>query len=453
MTSKVKLMVFGLGWVLLGLFSACDHQPAPNPEAENEIMAGGNQTVFTSSGKAFGISFKNLDNARQELHNTGDRLFNSTFVTAPAILNPGLGPIFNSTGCFGCHSSDGRGKAPEAGEQLEALLLRISIPGKDEHGGPMPVPGLGLQLQDKAIFGFRPEANTSVDYLNEVRNFINGDTIGLRKPVFTITNPIVPSPGNMLVSARLARPVHGLGLLESVTEADILALSDPNDANNDGISGKPNRVWDIKSQSVKLGRFGWKAESPTLLQQTALAFSEDIGISNFLFPDANSEKKQNDISDSLLYAQAFYVQSLSVPARRNANNPDVLAGKSLFMQAGCNGCHVPKFKTGSNLTLPQAGNQVIFPYSDMLLHDMGPDLADNRPAYEASGSEWRTPPLWGLGLNRVVNGNVNYLHDGRARSIMEAIMWHGGEAEKARKKVEGFSVGKRGQLIRFLESL
>ena len=256
----------------------------------------------------------------------------------------------------------------------------------------------------------------------------------------------------------------GLGLLEAIPEQAILANADPDDRDGDGVSGRANRVWDHASQSTRLGRFGWKAGQPSLDQQNADAFFNDMGLTTTLLAGSSCSASQTDcltqphggapeVSDNILAQVLFYTRNLGVPARRRVDDPQVLAGKGLFHQAGCQSCHTPKFTTAADAAEPELSGQVIRPYSDLLLHDMGAGLADNRPEFQASGREWRTPPLWGIGLTETVNGHTRFLHDGRARNLLEAILWHGGEAEGARQKVMAFDAGERAALLAFLESL
>lgn len=274
-------------------------------------------------------------------------------------------------------------------------------------------------------------------------------------------SPYMGLPSDVMYSPRIAPPVFGLGLLEAVPESDIVAMADEDDSNGDGISGKPNYAWNVVEGKKTLGRFGWKAANPSILQQSAGAYSEDMGITNFVFPNESAYGQQQydnlndeyEVSDSVLHAVAFYIRSLAVPARRNADDAAVLAGKKIFTAAQCAACHKPMQRTAVNVAFPELSNQVIFPYTDLLLHDMGPDLADYRPDFEANGFEWRTAPLWGIGLTQVVNGHTNFLHDGRARTLMEAIMWHGGEARFSRDYVSQLSQSDRDLLIKFLESL
>ena len=258
----------------------------------------------------------------------------------------------------------------------------------------------------------------------------------------------------------MAPPAFGRGLLEAVDESEILALADPGDADGDGISGRPNHVFDVRAGRTVLGRFGWKANNPTLLQQMAAAYREDIGVTTPYFPrESTAGQPQADgladdpeLSQEILDDAVFYVVTLAVPARRDLDDPVALKGEKLFADAGCAACHVPTLHTGPH-EVAALSNQVIHPYTDLLLHDMGEELADHRPDYEADGREWRTPPLWGIGLTATVNGVPAYLHDGRAATLMEAVMFHGGEAEQAREAVREMSAEERRALIAFLNSL
>lgn len=455
-----NLLVTSLLIFLITIYSCI--QPDELEETDfNEWLSGGSQTVFVQGSGAFGNPFPDLGRTRQIIHDSGDAGFEATFVSAPAVVNPGLGPIFNNVSCASCHISDGRGRPPLPGEQNSSLLIRLSIPGVFEHESPVPVPGFGLQLQQRGIFGIAPEASVRIEYTEKEYAFADGEKYRLRFPAYALEKPYIPLPGDILISPRVAPPVFGLGLLEAIDEKDIISGADEDDINRDGISGKPNYVWDIMKQKKVLGRFGWKANTPSILQQTGNAYNEDMGITNFLFPEEKSTNQiqsdyqddESEITDSLLYAVAFYIRTLGVPARRMADNPEVQHGKKVFMAAGCDACHVPRQVTATNVSFPELSHQVIFPYTDMLLHDMGPGLADGRPDYRATGREWRTPPLWGIGLTKIVNGHQNFLHDGRARSLMEAILWHDGEGEKSRQFVINTPESDRDALIAFLNSL
>lgn len=455
-----------IGKILAGLGIALSVYACIEPdvlqEADlNEWLSGGSQTVFITGTGAFSTSFPSLSVARGEVHDIGDGGFGQTFVSAPAPINPGLGPIYNNVSCTSCHVNDGRGKTPLNGEQITSLLIRLSVAGTDDHGGPLPAPGFGSQLQQRGIFGSTPEALIRISYEEKQFSFADGEIYSLRFPAYNLQNPYMPLPADLMISPRLAPPVFGLGLLEAVAEADIVSRADEQDGNGDGISGKPNYSWNVVKGKKTLGRFGWKASNPSILQQTAAAYSEDMGITNFIFPKESSDGQSQfegkytnyEVSDSLLHAVEFYIRTLAVPARRNADNEIVLKGKQLFKEGKCAACHTPMLRTKTDVSFPEVSNQTIFPYTDLLLHDMGQGLADNRPDFEATGSEWRTPPLWGVGLTLVVNKYQNFLHDGRARTLMEAVMWHGGEAEQSREYVRTLSKTDREALIAFIESL
>lgn len=441
---------------------ACSKYNEDFDHPDDEWLSGGMQTMFDQGNGAFGHMFNNMPTALQRVHEIGDAQFEATFVTAPAPLNPGLGPLLNNVSCSSCHVSDGRGKIPGLGESAANMLFRISLPGEGEVGNPLPIPNFGDQLQTRAVLGVTREADVDVSYSYSTYNFADGNTYELRTPKYTVKNAYTTLPANFLLSPRVAAPVFGLGLLEAISDADLLKNADPDDKNGDGISGKPNIVWDVLKKKHVMGRFGWKANQPSILQQVAAAYNGDMGITNLLFQRESSEGQTQfkgsfdgsyELSDSLLYSNDFYVRTLGVPARRNVNNPDVRAGKALFIELGCNKCHIETFRTAVNVAFPQISNQTIHPYTDLLLHDMGEGLADNRPDFKASGKEWRTQSLWGIGLTQKVNGHTNFLHDGRARSLMEAVLWHGGEAETSKNKILQLPAKERKQLISFLESL
>lgn len=458
--------------IVLLLLSGCDSESPiavdSMPVLSTGALAGGETTVFDESSHAFSVPAPNLSEAAFAKHLEGDVEFEAVFVTAPAVVNPGLGPIYNNVSCINCHARDGRGSPPRANEELVSLLFRLSLPKPDtalEGTPPIPVPGFGRQLNNRAIVGTPPEGTVQIDWNEEPLTMEDGTRVHLRSPNYTLMETYRPLPDEIEVSPRVAPAVFGLGLLEAIPEEAILAYADETDSDGDGISGKPNYVWDVVQQRNALGRFGWKANQPTLLQQVASAYHDDMGITTSLFLLENSVGQYRgrneiptaaatpEVSDEILEVVTFYVQTLAVPARRNIDNPRVQQGERLFAQAQCASCHVPTFRTGVLPSVPSVSHQTIHPYTDLLLHDMGPGLADNRPDFHASGTEWRTPPLWGIGLVQRVNGHTNFLHDGRARNLMEAILWHGGEAAASRRAVEKMSQAERDALIAFLESL
>lgn len=457
--SRKRLVVLMLCAVAI-VFSMC-RKPQDFPDSGyDERLSGGINTVFDNTSKAFGHEFPGLGGYDLHIHELGDVQFEQTFVTAPAPINSGLGPIYNNVSCVSCHHNDGIG-LPTAGDIQSSLLVRISQPGTDEHGGPLAVPGYGGQLQDKAIFGRAPECKVNISYDYKTEAFADGETYEMRSPTYTIANLYTPMNCSYLLSPRLAPPVFGLGLLEAIPESQILANADVSDANGDGISGKPNYVWDAATNAMELGRFGLKANTASILTQVANAYNQDMGITTSVVPTESGKgqtqddglKDEPELPDSLLNAVKFYVQTLAVPARRNVTDAQVVRGKQIFINAKCSGCHTPTFTTGVNVASPLMSNQVIHPYTDLLLHDMGPGLADNRPDYDADGQEWRTAPLWGIGLFATVNYPAYFLHDGRARTLTEAIMWHDGEARQSRDNFKQLSKSDRDALLAFLKSL
>ncbi len=426
------------------------------------VFSGGATTVFNATSMAFSTPAPNLVGDRLELHLDGDLGFESQFVAAPAEINSGLGPVFNNNACVSCHPSDGRGRPPYPGETPQSLFLRISMPGSDPvTGGPVAISGYGTQLFDKSIFGVQPQGRFNTTWEETEFHFADNEVYSLRKPTYSVVNTYREWPSNAAISPRIAPPVFGGGLLEAIPESTLQSLADPNDADGDGISGRLNYVWNYQRGRSEPGRFGWKANNPNLLQQTAGAYNGDMGVTTPYFPresahgSSQHDGKDDDpeVSQEILDAVVFYVQTLGVPARRNVNDQEVRRGETIFRAANCNSCHVETLQTGTLDNLPEVSGQTIHPYTDLLLHDMGEGLADNRSDYLANGREWRTPPLWGIGLTLVVNGHTFFLHDGRARNLMEAVMWHGGEAESSREYVRNLSTADRAALRRFLESL
>lgn len=455
---KLFLIIAGIGTITI---VGCRKYDETYVDESSEWFSGGSQTFFDNTASGFDHAFNGLTETQMHVHEVGDKAFDAGFVTAPAPVNSGLGPIYNNVSCVNCHVSDGRGKPPVSGEALSSMLIRISVDGANPHGGPNPIPGFGGQLQQRAIAGKKGEADVNVTYTYINGTYGDGTPYQLRKPVIEITNAYKNLPPSYMFSPRVAPPVFGLGLLEAISEVDLMKNADENDINGDGISGKANRVWEVMSNSFKIGRFGWKAGQPSLIQQSAGAYNEDMGVTSFIFPNESSfgqDQYDNlndevELSDSVLHAVAFYMQTLGVPARRNAKDPAVLEGKRIFNAIQCGSCHIAKHKTTTDVLFASRSNQTIYPYTDLLLHDMGSELADYRPEFLANGFEWRTPALWGIGLTKKINGHEYFLHDGRARNLNEAILWHGGEAEASKEKYRTLNAADRAALIKFLESL
>ncbi|WP_313226911.1 di-heme oxidoreductase family protein [Stutzerimonas chloritidismutans] len=456
--------------------AACDNVETPTfsqPEP-GEALSGGSTTVMKFDQNAYSMPSANLAPMRRLDFSVGNSFFRNPWVIAPAstTARDGLGPLLNTNACQNCHIKDGRGHppAPDATSAV-SMLVRLSIPAGPEHAevvrerGIAPEPSYGGQLQDMAIPGVAPEGKVRLRYSTEQVRFADGTEVELRRPEIELNDLTY---GDMhpetRMSLRIAPPMIGLGLLEAIPEEALLANADPDDRNGDGISGRPNRVFDQTSRQTVIGRFGWKAGQPSLNQQNADAFFNDMGLSTSLLSGSSCTDRQTEcrampdggepeVSDDILAQVLFYTRNLGVPARRNVDDPQVLAGKTLFHRAGCQSCHVPQFTTAADAAEPELANQLIRPYTDLLLHDMGEGLADDRAEFEANGREWRTPPLWGIGLTQAVSGHTQFLHDGRARNLLEAILWHGGEAEKARQIVLGYDQNERTALLSFLESL
>ena len=363
-------------------------------------------------GPVAGLSYE-----QQQQFLNGDIAFNDDVFTRET----GLGPLFVSTSCGSCHAGDGKGHP-------FTTLTRF---GQSDSSGNTFLHKGAPQLQNRAIQSYLPE----------------------QIPAGATFSKFTP-PANT-----------GLGFLDVVTDADIVAMADPDDANGDGISGVPNwillkeyltpREGSSTHEGRYIGRFGKKAGAYDLLQQTVGAYNQDMGItSNFEPYDTYTGLPIDpEVSNKVVHDVVFYLRALKAPVQRNANDPEVVKGKQLFMQTDCAKCHTPALKTGAS-TINALAYQTFYPYTDMLMHDMGAGLDDGYTEGSAKSSEWRTPPLWGLGLSRnSQGGNYFLLHDGRATTISEAIMMHGGEATTSRNKYSALPEQDKQTLIKFLESL
>lgn len=458
-----KLSILLVLGVSVYAFSRCNKSEAFPASEYDDRLSGGSFTTLDASTQAFKQSIDGLTDRQQVVHNIGDGTFDQVFVAAPAPHFGGLGPVFNNIACINCHRNDGGG-FPSFGSSTSGMLMRISIPGTDEHGGAVAAPGFGLQIQDQALLGTVPEATANVSYTDLAVSYPDGTAVTLRKPSYLLTNSYISLPAGYLLSPRLAPRLVGMGLLENIPESTILSFVDAGDKNGDGVTGKANYVWDSYTKKTELGRFGVKANTPTLLMQVATAYQQDMGVTSYAQP-VESAFGQSQMSivgagdtepelvDSLLNYVTFYVQTLAVPARRNVNDSTNKRGEQLFNQVNCSACHRQTMYTGVNPAI-NLSQQRIHPYTDLLVHDMGEGLADNRPDFLATGSEWRTPPLWGVGLLERTNGqNAYFLHDGRARTIEEAILWHDGEAAKSKQQFMQLNAADRAALLQFLNSL
>ncbi|MGJ8669011.1 MAG: di-heme oxidoredictase family protein [Oceanococcus sp.] len=459
---------------------ACSESTTPSIASLLQADSGGDTTVYADNANAFSLPAANLSVSKRGDFQAGNSFFREPWVIAPSStdLRDGLGPLFNVSSCQACHIKDGRGHAPtDELDAADSLLVRLSVPAQTmaekialDSGAQanIPEPSYGGQIQDRSIPGVAREAAVAIAWQHEVLELADGASIELRRPQLTLTQlGYGEFASNTAFSARITPPMIGLGLLDALSDASILAREDIDDANNDGISGKANRVVDpVTSESELVGRYGWKALTPNVRAQVLSAFLGDIGISSQAMPRQNCTDMQSQCMQSPTGGQpeltmevqdlvVFYSQHLAVPARRGLDDPQVRRGAEVFQAAGCAACHIPEMKTGDLANRPELSQQTIHPYSDLLLHDMGDDLADGVAEFLASGREWRTPPLWGIGLSQTVAGDqpIGFLHDGRARTLLEAVLWHGGEAQAARDAIADGSTEDREALMRFLESL
>jgi len=450
-----------------------------------EARPGGAATSTRGfDANAFSHSSGNMPLERELDFKVGNGFFRKLWVTAPSStqVSDGLGPLYNARSCQSCHLKDGRAHPPSGpGDPAVGMFLRLSVPAGpadlrpeiaaiQNYLGTLPDPTYGGQLQNFGIIGHRAEGEMTIDYAEIPVTLAGGEVVSLREPTYGLRDLAYgPAAPDLQISPRVAPQMIGLGLLEAVPEADILALEDEGDADGDGISGRANRVWSESDGRAMLGRFGWKAGQPTIHEQSASAFSGDIGISTTVLPEGWGECTEGqsacraapdgrtaggpEADDTVLDLVTFYGRNLAVPARRDLDAPDVLRGKQVFYESDCAACHRPKFVTDRLADQPEQSFQLIWPYTDLLLHDMGEGLADHRPEARATGTEWRTAPLWGIGLTETVTGKASFLHDGRARTLLEAVLWHGGEAQAARDAVVSLPKADRDALVRFLESL
>lgn len=459
-----------MGLIACGGHSKNPSTSAPLPALILSAQLGGTNTVDVQSANAFSMPAAAMPLSQKINFSVGNSFFRNAWVIAPAstTARDGLGPIFNTNACQNCHIKDGRGHTPiNDQDNAVSMLVRLSVIDQQPtaEDGVVPHPIYGGQLQDFAIPGHSAEAKIAIDYRFHKVTLADGEVVELRQPKLRLHDfSDKPLDGNARSSIRIAPPMIGLGYFEALTEAQILANADPDDRDRNGISGKANFVWDIASNQLTLGRFGWKSEQPSLKQQNAMAFAGDMGLTSTLVKadDCTSVQKQCltapnggdiEVSDNILDSVTFYTANLAVPKARNSETDAFKIGTQLFQSIGCADCHTPQWQIGTVPDMPWLSNQTIYPFTDMLLHDMGPGLSDERPVFLAQGNEWRTPPLWGIGLTSTVNNEFGYLHDGRARSITEAILWHAGEAEASKSKFIQLAKPQRDHLLAFINSL
>jgi CxxC motif-containing protein (DUF1111 family) len=415
------------------------------------------------NGEAFTQPIAGLGEFQAKSFRAGSSLFRQAWVIGPSQDHPdvqGLGPLYNRLSCIACHVKNGRGAAPDdENGVLRSIVVRLGVSGADAHGGPLPHPVYGDQLNPEGVPVVPGEGRGVIDYDAFDIVLSDGSAVPMRRPRLSFRDLAYgPLEQDVKTSVRMAPPVFGLGLLEAVPDEIILAQSAES-------KGRPNYVWDITRGARVLGRFGLKANQPSLEQQIANAFASDIGITSTLFPLDNCtapetacaaaarRERQPELSASQLAATVDYIRALAPPARRDTENARIKSGEALFASLGCATCHRDSLKLGSFPPVPGLSGTTIHPYTDLLLHDMGEGLADGRDDFEAGPRDWRTPPLWGLGLAGKYGDAANFLHDGRARTLAEAILWHGGDAKGASDGFRRLERPDREALLAFLNSL
>lgn len=428
------------------------------------VLASADVTHTMANREAYAQPFAGLDDGQLERFFRGRSLFRQAWVVAPSRDDAvdGLGPLYNRVSCIACHPKNGRGQAPAQGAAMRSMLLRLSVPGQGAQGGPKPHPVYGDQLNELGVPGVPGEGRAHVYWQEQAVQLGDGETVMLRTPVIELRELAYGPLDGVLSSARVGGPVIGLGLLEAIEQTTLHAMAA--EAKPDGVTGRVNQVWSVERQRAVAGRFGLKANQPDLRQQIAHALLGDLGITSALAPVQNCTPAQQACAraphggepelDALQLGDLhFYLAHLAVPVRRRQAEPAVMQGESLFAAIGCTACHRPELVTGPHPLYPALTRQRIAPYTDLLLHDMGAGLADDREDFLADGRQWRTAALWGLGLAERINPRSGFLHDGRARTLEEAIVWHGGEAAVARQRYVKLGAKERLAIRAFLESL
>lgn len=482
----LPLLVPGAAAICLGALALnAGIAAVAGPEPSEESPGGGATTrQRIDTPDAFSYPSHGLSIDEEVRFKIGNAVFRKLWVAAPSSTrgSDGLGPLYNSRSCQSCHLKDGRGRPPSANfpdDIAQSMFLRLSIPPQNdeqkrllaEHrANTIDEPTYGAQLQNVAVHGLDNEGHMHITYKDEPVTLGDGTVVNLRRPTYSIDGlkygPLHPQT---MLSPRVAPPMIGLGLLEAIPESEIRAAA--TSERSDGISGRTNEVWSKELGKTALGRFGWKAGKSSVREQAASALTFDMGLSNPVdrrasgdctagqpaclnAPNGNTPRDDDlEVGPKLFEPLVFYSENVAVPPRRDINDPLVLRGGVAFHALNCQECHRPSFTTGAVENQPHLSNQTIWPYSDLLLHDMGTGLADDRPEGVASGREWRTAPLWSIGLTKLVSGHTQFLHDGRARNIEEAILWHGGEAQSARDGYAALPKQERDALIKFVESL
>ena len=419
------ISLVGLAWLFV------DRGPVPGAPVlataapELLLRSGGGTTTVHAGERAFSLSARSMGLPDRIRFADGDVPFEHPF--SP---EDGLGAAHNADGCLSCHINNGRSPAPDGFVADAGPVLVLGL------ADGSPSPEFGKQLQDR---GTGADGILTVDWLEEPGTYPDGTAYSLRRPVVSVDGADVTG----LATSLRAPPVFGGGLLEAISVDDLRAMADPDDSDGDGVSGRlQEAVGDDGTPAP--GRFGWKAQHASILATTRHAFDVDLHLDH----DLAAER----FGDDFLADTAFYTRTVAVPALRDRDDPDVRAGAAWFVQVGCAGCHRTEPYVTTVVDVQALSDELIAPFTDLLLHDLGPGLADDLPQGVATGSEWRTAPLWGIGLTGVV-GHEHYLHDGRARSLEEAILWHGGEAESARDAFMALPAADRSLVLRFLSAL
>ncbi|WP_133471154.1 di-heme oxidoredictase family protein [Paraglaciecola marina] len=476
--------------IILSGLTGCSKAPKFD---QTELQPGGNMTAKRVSHRSYVVEGRGV-NPQQKLDFwTGFSLFRDPWVIAPSSTKDrdGLGPLFNTRSCISCHSRGGRGPAPELGlSSPSAMVIRLGLKDQDSsfsHYSKSPAAQTyGEQIQTRAINtvhatqlpkAIKPEAKLNLAYETITGQYDDGSEYQLHKPNYELRElnygEISQEVG---LSPRFAPVVYGAGLLDAIAEADLLAQEDIDDSDQDGISARYNRVPMVKKltsddaytePTLGIGRFGFKAKHPTLAQQVAAAFRDDIGITSSWFPAESCGPAQKgcaiaselgrhtdvEIPNKLLKLVVDTNQFMAVPPSRNLLSEKAQQGRELFYHGGCASCHTPSYTTAADYPIAVLASQKIWPYTDLALHDMGAGLADGVIENDASGNEWRTPPLWGLGAQKIFRKAPLYLHDGRAKSVAEAILWHGGEAQASQIFFKNLNKSKRQELLTFLDAI
>lgn len=416
-----------------------------------------NQITTIQTKALLSQAYGDLSEEGKERFILGKSFFRIPWVEAPSATTArdGLGPLFSANTCISCHPHNGAGSVyGSSGEISRSLVTRFSLKNQvDSKNGFVPDPIYGAQLSVNGVKGVPYEGKPTLLYEAVMSIYPDGEHVELRRPIAGVKELGYGAlHSDAVIANRLAPALVGMGLFDQISDEEILSREDAEDKNGDGISGRANRVFDPRSGKTVIGKFTWKASAPSVRHQVAAAFHHDMGLTTSLFPRKNCTESQKeclnalrgrdvlDVTDERLDAVTFYVNHLRLP--KPSANPK---GKALFGQIGCTSCHTP------SMTL--VNGKTIEPYSDLLLHDMGEELSDGRREFDADGREWRTAPLWGIGKRTLILNQRNYLHDGRARTIEEAILWHGGEAQGAKEKFRTLSHSERRCILEFLEGL